>query len=53
MVAILENYQNKDGSVIIPKVLQKYMGKKKISVQKKKVKNKNPNKLAKKSKKKK
>lgn len=30
IVAILENYQNKDGSVIIPKVLQKYMGKKKI-----------------------
>ncbi|MBW2988439.1 serine--tRNA ligase [Candidatus Woesearchaeota archaeon] len=25
MVAILENYQNRDGSVTIPKVLQKYM----------------------------
>lgn len=31
LVAILENYQNKDGSVSVPKVLQKYMnGKKKI-----------------------
>ena len=30
MVAILENFQNKDGSVTIPRVLQKYMGKKKI-----------------------
>ena len=31
MVAILENYQNKDGSVTIPKALQPYMnGKKKI-----------------------
>lgn len=26
MVAILENYQQKDGSVIIPEVLRKYMG---------------------------
>ena len=26
MVAILENYQQKDGSVVIPKVLRKYMG---------------------------
>lgn len=26
MVAILENYQKEDGSVIIPKVLRKYMG---------------------------
>ncbi|MBC8500324.1 MAG: serine--tRNA ligase [Nanoarchaeota archaeon] len=34
IVAILENYQNKDGSVSIPKVLQKYMGKKKILAQK-------------------
>jgi len=32
MVAILENHQNKDGSVSIPRVLQKYMGKKKISL---------------------
>jgi len=30
MVAILENFQNKDGSVSIPRVLQKYMGKKKL-----------------------
>jgi seryl-tRNA synthetase len=30
MVAILENFQNKDGSVDIPKVLQPFMGKKKI-----------------------
>jgi seryl-tRNA synthetase len=30
IVAILENYQQKDGSVEIPKVLQKYVGKKKI-----------------------
>lgn len=29
MVAILENYQNEDGSITIPKVLQKYMGGKK------------------------
>jgi len=28
-VAILENYQNSDGSVNIPKVLQTYMGGKK------------------------
>lgn len=27
IIAILENYQQKDGSVRIPKVLQKYMGK--------------------------
>jgi len=26
MVAILENYQNEDGSVTIPKALQPYMG---------------------------
>jgi seryl-tRNA synthetase len=31
IIAILENYQQKDGSVVIPKVLQKYMGKEKIS----------------------
>ncbi len=31
MVAILENFQNKDGSVTLPKVLQKHMGKKKIA----------------------
>ncbi|TSC92137.1 MAG: seryl-tRNA synthetase, partial [Candidatus Berkelbacteria bacterium Licking1014_85] len=26
LIAILENYQQKDGSVLIPKVLQKYCG---------------------------
>lgn len=31
IIAILENYQQKDGSVKIPKVLQKYVGKEKIS----------------------
>ena len=31
IVAILENYQKKDGSVEIPKVLRKYVGKKIIS----------------------
>ncbi|MEK6898046.1 MAG: serine--tRNA ligase [Nanoarchaeota archaeon] len=41
MVAILENFQQKDGSVKIPKVLQKYMGgKKKIEVKKEKKKGK-------------
>ena len=36
MVAILENYQNKDGSISIPKPLQKYMnGKTKIQAKKK------------------
>lgn len=30
MIAILENYQQKDGSVLIPKVLQKWMGKSEI-----------------------
>ena len=30
IIAILENYQQKDGTVVIPKVLQKYMGKEKI-----------------------
>lgn len=30
IIAILENYQNKDGSVTIPEVLQKWMGKEKI-----------------------
>lgn len=29
-IAILENFQQKDGSVLIPKVLQKWMGKEKI-----------------------
>jgi seryl-tRNA synthetase len=31
LIAILENYQQKDGSVKIPRVLQKYVGFKKIS----------------------
>ncbi len=31
IIAILENYQNKDGSVNVPKVLQKWMGKEKIT----------------------
>jgi len=30
MVAILENNQQKDGTLLIPKALQKYMGKKKV-----------------------
>lgn len=30
IIAILENYQQKDGSVVIPKVLQKWVGKEKI-----------------------
>ncbi len=30
-VAILENFQNEDGSITIPKVLQKWMGKEKIT----------------------
>ncbi len=32
LIAILENYQQKDGSVLIPKILQKWMGKEKIEV---------------------
>ena len=31
VAAILENYQQEDGSVLIPEVLQKYMGKEKIT----------------------
>ncbi len=30
LIAILENYQQKDGSVKVPKILQKYIGKKEI-----------------------
>jgi seryl-tRNA synthetase len=30
LIAILENYQKEDGSIEVPKVLQKYMGKKEI-----------------------
>lgn len=32
VIAILENFQQEDGSVLIPKVLQKWMGKEKIEV---------------------
>jgi seryl-tRNA synthetase len=31
-LAIMENYQNEDGSITIPKVLQKWMGKEKIEL---------------------
>lgn len=31
LIAIIENYQQKDGSVLVPKVLQKYAGFKKIT----------------------
>ena len=31
IIAIMENYQNEDGSITIPKVLQKWMGKEKIT----------------------
>lgn len=31
LIAILENYQQKDGSISVPKVLQKYIGLKKIT----------------------
>lgn len=34
IVAILENYQQKDGSILIPKVLQKYLGETSIIPQK-------------------
>lgn len=34
IIAILENYQQKDGSVVIPEVLRKYMGKDKLTPQK-------------------
>ena len=34
LIAILDNYQNPDGSVMVPKVLQKYVGKKKITPKK-------------------
>ena len=30
LIAIMENYQQKDGSIIIPDVLQPYMNNKKI-----------------------
>lgn len=31
IIAIIENYQQKDGSILIPEVLQKWVGKKKIT----------------------
>ncbi len=31
IIAILENYQQKDGSIVVPKVLQKWVGKEKIT----------------------
>lgn len=31
LIAILENYQQKDGSVVVPEILQKYIGFKKIT----------------------
>jgi seryl-tRNA synthetase len=34
IIAIIENYQQEDGSIIIPEVLRKYMGKDSISPQK-------------------
>lgn len=34
LIAILENYQQKDGSIVIPEVLQKYLGKDTISPKK-------------------
>ena len=34
IIAILENFQQKDGSVLIPKPLQKWMGIKKITAPK-------------------
>lgn len=34
IIAILENYQTKDGSIIVPEVLRKWMGKEKISLKK-------------------
>lgn len=32
IIAIMENYQNKDGSITVPEVLRKWMGKDKITV---------------------
>ncbi|MFA5841937.1 MAG: serine--tRNA ligase [Candidatus Paceibacterota bacterium] len=34
LIAIIENYQNEDGSITVPEVLRKYMGKDVISAQK-------------------
>jgi seryl-tRNA synthetase len=35
VIAILENYQEEDGSVVIPEVLRKWMGKERIITSKK------------------
>ncbi len=35
LIAILENHQQKDGSILVPEVLRKYVGKDKISPKKK------------------
>jgi seryl-tRNA synthetase len=35
MIAVLENYQQSDGSVIVPEVLRPYMGKEVIRAVKK------------------
>ena len=32
LIAILENYQNEDGSITIPEALREYMGQDKISM---------------------
>ena len=32
LIAILENYQQKDGSVLVPEVLKKWMGKEKMGM---------------------
>jgi seryl-tRNA synthetase len=32
IIAILENYQQKDGSIVTPKVLRKYLGKEKLTI---------------------
>lgn len=37
LIAILENYQQKDGSVLIPRVLHKYLPKKMTAIKKKKI----------------
>lgn len=53
MVAILENYQQKDGTIRVPLVLQKYLGKKVIGIGKKKIEKKTSKKKARKKSKKK
>jgi seryl-tRNA synthetase len=34
LIAILENYQQKDGSIVVPEVLRKWVGKDKIELRK-------------------